>query len=213
MVGPCFLGRLRLPVHSFPVCTALPSPCTRRGSDALTVLTLPCGAASLGRTPQAPSGPPAFLTPLSTPTTRSGGPRQTLRKRTKTFPRCRLLQRSNPRRLHEPHSRGCITLQGVRSPCRSPWCPGYASPVAFGLHLLHRCHPRSAWLVRPSSAGMCPLQEAPSFAWRTNAGGEPRPKAEARHERKLEGVGSSAWFGAELGREPSTGVPSPTSGL
>jgi len=29
-----------------------------------------------------------------------------------------------------------------------------------------------------------------------NARGEPRPEAEARHERKLEGVGSSALFGA-----------------
>src|ERR671931_327098 len=30
----------------------------------------------------------------------------------------------------------------------------------------------------------------------SNAGGEPRPEAGARHERTLEGVGSSAWFGA-----------------
>src|SRR5713101_8452116 len=29
-----------------------------------------------------------------------------------------------------------------------------------------------------------------------NARGEPRPRAGARHERRLLGVGSSAWFGA-----------------
>jgi hypothetical protein len=31
--------------------------------------------------------------------------------------------------------------------------------------------------------------------WRPNAGGEPRPRAAARHERTLAGVGSSAWWG------------------
>jgi len=70
LVGPCCLCRLRLPVRPFPVCTALPSPRTLRGSDALAVLTLPCGGASLGLAPQAPSGPPTCLTPLSTPPTR-----------------------------------------------------------------------------------------------------------------------------------------------
>ena len=33
---------------------------------------------------------------------------------------------------------------------------------------------------------------------RPNAGGEPRPIAEATQERKLLGVGSSAWFGAAI---------------
>jgi hypothetical protein len=30
-----------------------------------------------------------------------------------------------------------------------------------------------------------------------SARGEPRPKAEARNERTLEGVGCSAWFGVD----------------
>jgi hypothetical protein len=54
--------------RSFPVCTALPSPSTMSGSDALTVLNLPFGGAYLGLAPQEPSGPPTFLTPLSTHT-------------------------------------------------------------------------------------------------------------------------------------------------
>jgi hypothetical protein len=67
--GPGCLCRLRLPVRPFPVCTALPAPSTMRGSDALPVLRLPCGGASLGLAPQEPSGPPTFLTLLSTPPT------------------------------------------------------------------------------------------------------------------------------------------------
>jgi len=39
------------------------------GSDALTVLGPPFEVAYLGLTPQEPSGPPKFLTLLSTPTT------------------------------------------------------------------------------------------------------------------------------------------------
>jgi hypothetical protein len=31
-----------------------------------------------------------------------------------------------------------------------------------------------------------------------NAGGEPRLEAEARYERTLEGVGSSAWLGSAM---------------
>ena len=34
--------------------------------------------------------------------------------------------------------------------------------------LLSRCPTREEWLVRPSSAGTCTLQEAPSFSWHTN---------------------------------------------
>jgi hypothetical protein len=70
MFGQCFLGRLRLPVRPFPLCTALPAPSPLSGSDALTVLRLPVGGASLGLAPQEPSGPPTFLTLRSTPTTR-----------------------------------------------------------------------------------------------------------------------------------------------
>jgi len=47
----------------------------------------------------------------------------------------------------------------------------YASTVSFGFTscFLHSCHTRYEWLVRPSSARTCTWQEAPSFAWRTNA--------------------------------------------
>ena len=34
-----------------------------------------------------------------------------------------------------------------------------------------------------------------------NARGEPRPMAEATQERKLLGVGSTAWFGVGLGQQ------------
>jgi hypothetical protein len=47
--------------------------------------------------------------------------------------------------------------------------------------------------VRPDSAGPCTLPEALRFAWRTNAGAQPRLGAGA--QRTLEGVGCSAWFG------------------
>jgi hypothetical protein len=44
-----------------------------------------------------------------------------------------------------------------------------------------------------------------------NAGGEPRPMAEATQERKLLGVGSSAWFGMvsvwDSGRLPPGRLP------
>jgi hypothetical protein len=36
----------------------------------------------------------------------------------------------------------------------------------------------------------------------SNAEGEPRPKAEARHERKLEGVGSTRWLGEQGHQSP-----------
>ena len=37
------------------------------------------------------------------------------------------------------------------------------------------------------------------FPWKPNAGGEPLPKAEARHERRLEAVGCTPLFGAGFG--------------
>src|SRR5713101_3297931 len=49
------------------------------------------------------------------------------------------------------------------------------------LHLLHIRNTWYGWLARPSPAGTCTLQEAPSFAWRTNAGPQARLKAAARH--------------------------------
>ena len=64
----------------------------------------------------------------------------------------------------------------------------YASPVSFGCGLLHRCNTRSAWLVRPYSAGLAPRKKTPRFTWRTNACGQPLPEAGA--QRTLEAVGS-----------------------
>jgi len=46
--------------------------------------------------------------------------------------------------------------------------PVYASIVSFGFRLLYNCNTRYEWLVRPCSPGTFTLQEAPSFAWRTN---------------------------------------------
>ena len=50
--------------------------------------------------------------------------------------------------------------------------------------------------MRPSSAGTCTLQEAPSCAWRTNAAPQPLPKAAARNERTLEAVGCRRLLGS-----------------
>jgi hypothetical protein len=44
----------------------------------------------------------------------------------------------------------------------------YASIVSFGFRLLYNCNTRYEWLVRPYSPGTSTLEEAPSFAWRTN---------------------------------------------
>jgi len=73
----------------------------------------------------------------------------------------------------------CMTLfnEAVSSfgecglPCglRDSLCPLQLSCSALHLCLLHSCNTRYEWLVRPYSAGTCTRQEAPSFAWRTNA--------------------------------------------
>ena len=52
-------------------------------------------------------------------------------------------------------------------------------------HLLHRCNTRYEWLVRPYSAGTCTLQEAPSFAWRTNARASAAAESGSEQERRL----------------------------
>ncbi len=46
--------------------------------------------------------------------------------------------------------------------------------------------------------GLAPFTTVPACPGAyPNAGGEPRPRAVARHERRLLGVGSSAWFGVQ----------------
>ena len=66
------------------------------------------------------------------------------------------------------NSRGCIKLQEVRTSLWPMSFPVYASIVSFGLRLLYNCNTRYEWLVRPYSPGTFTLEEAPSFAWRTN---------------------------------------------
>jgi len=68
MFGHCCLCRLHMPVHPFPLCTALPSPSTMSGSATLPALSLPGGGASRGCAPQEPSGSPKFRALLSTHT-------------------------------------------------------------------------------------------------------------------------------------------------
>ena len=124
---------------------------------------------------------PTFLTLLSTPTTLSGGPRQTLGTLTNTRPLGGLWSVHTiavcMSRDHGAVSsfRECGLSCGLRGTlwtlhlCRS------------AVPLLHRCHTRYRWLVRPSWQGLA-LQETPSFAWRTNASAQP----------PLEAVGCSA---------------------
>ena len=123
---------------------------------------------------------PKFLTLLSTPTTLSGGPRQTLGTLTNTRPLGRLLERSHHRRLHKLRSRGCLKLWRVRSLLRSPWYPVDASPGSFGclppLQMQHAVR----GVARPYPVGTSTPQETPSFAWRTNAGAHLLPEAGAR---------------------------------
>ncbi len=183
MAGPRVLGRRRPTVTPFPVWTALP-PSAYSGVIRLPMDHQPPSVRS-GRPPwcQESMGSPTFLTLLSLPA-RPCGPRQTLRPLALPLPLSGLPVRENRRRLPHPPSRGCPRLPGVRSPCRPPECPVDASSDSFGVfHLLHRCNTRYRWLASPSLAGTCTLQETPSFAWRTNASAQPRPKAGA--ERTL----------------------------
>ena len=73
--------------------------------------------------------------------------------------------------MSAPYFETSPKLQGVRSPLRSMWFPVYASVGSFGFPtLLPNRNTRYGWLVGPYPAGTLTLQEAPSFAWRTNAG-------------------------------------------
>ena len=59
-------------------------------------------------------------------------------------------------------------LQEVRASLWPVSFPVYASIVSFGFRLLYNCNTRYEWLVRPYSPGTSTMEEAPSFAWRTN---------------------------------------------
>jgi hypothetical protein len=140
----------------------------RRGGSGLPLLRgFPvCGSRAVSQAPTSFLPSPASGTARASPVLDASlhaypalrGPRPILGDLTTTIP------------LRECPYRGCLKLWGVRSPLRSTWYPVSASPLSFGFHLLHRCHTREEWWVRPASAGTCTRPEAPSFAWRTNAG-------------------------------------------
>jgi hypothetical protein len=65
-------------------------------------------------------------------------------------------------------ARGWIN-KGCPVPTAVGVIPVYASTDLFGFGVLSSsCNTRYEWLVRSCSAGTLTLQEAPSFAWRTN---------------------------------------------
>ena len=150
------------PVDGSPVRRVLPVDLTSERSSALLSEPPPWVF------PQEPPGPPKFSTLLSTHTALfvdPGRPSGTSPKRSL----CVGFWHVNTIAICLPLLRGCVKLQGVRSPLRSLWFPVYASAGSFGFTtLLSNCNTRYGWLVGPYPAGTLTLQEAPSFAWRTN---------------------------------------------
>ena len=65
-----------------------------------------------------------------------------------------------------------------------------AKPAAIGCRA-----PEAAINEEPSECVSLPYSDELT----PNARGEPRPRAGAKHERRLLGVGSSAWFGVQGG--------------
>ena len=135
---------------------------------------MPCGWLFLipvsGREP---AGSPKFLTLLCTPPTLlvdPGRPSEISSKQRRSL--CIGFWGVNTIAL-------CLTLfyEAVSSfgecglPCglRGSLCTLQLFRSALHQCFLHSCNTRYEWLVRPSSAGTFTLQEAPSFAWRTNA--------------------------------------------
>ena len=160
---------------------------------AWLIIRMPCDIAF---PLQEPDGLPKFLTLLSTHPTLfvdPGRPSGISPKRSlcvgfwgvQPLAICMMLAHGAVSRVRE---------SGLPCGLRGSLCPLRRCCSAV-LCLLHRCNTRYEWLVRPYSAGTCTLQEAPSFAWRTNARDEPLPKAGATQERTLEAVGCSALFG------------------
>ena len=66
---PWLIGHFERTDRSFPLCTALPAPSTLSGSRRPDRPQPPCRRGLPGAPPQEPSGPPKFLTLLSTHTT------------------------------------------------------------------------------------------------------------------------------------------------
>src|SRR5712691_13377618 len=76
------------------------------------------------------------------------------------------------------------------SPSKRDWaCPGTAARHRWPQRVVKSSHRRQG-CSRDLSIG----NHLPSLS--PNAGGEPRPRAGARYERRLLGVGSTAWLGA-----------------
>ena len=166
-----------------PLSTASPRgrlsrpPSTTSGSDVRAALGAPREATYLGCS-QDPLGPPKFSTLLSTHTALfvdPGRPSGTSPSRSL----CVGFWHVNTIAICIQLLRGCLKLQGVRSPLRSMWFPVSASAGSFGFTtLLSNCNTRYGWLVGPYPAGTLTLQEAPSFAWRTN--GQLSPASQMR---------------------------------
>ena len=78
----------------------------------------------------------------------------------------------------------CLVLGALCLGCLSSW-------MSFALEAGHR---GSRGTQRFSSCTDLPLSWSSRAPWAPNARGEPRPRAAARHERRLLGVGSSAMF-------------------
>src|SRR5712691_3408947 len=78
------------------------------------------------------------------------------------------------------------------SPSKRDWaCPGTAARHRWPQRVVKSSHRRQG-CSRDLSIG----NHLPSLS--PNAGGEPRPRAGARYERRLLGVGSTAWLGRIL---------------
>jgi hypothetical protein len=174
-VGPILHVRAMFPVQTASACPPLSSVSGSPGSEYDGRICRPHGPR-----PSFRSGLPGTRTPETVRASQVldaslhayhalGGPRQTLGKLTQTLPWCRLLVRSTHRRLDEPRSRGCLTLQGMRSPLRSTWCPVYASPVSFGFTSFTDATLGTGGWLGLTRWGTFTPQATPSFAWRTNA--------------------------------------------
>ena len=161
-------ARRGLPTEGLSVAGRLRPTSVSRFPLAWLKIRMPCALAL----PQSePDGSPKFLTLLSTHPTlfvdpgRPSGrsPKRVLCVgfwRVNTIAICILLVTRLSQALEE-----C----GLPCGLHGSLCTLQLSRSALHRSFLHSCNTRYEWLVRPSSVGTCTPQEAPSFAWRTNA--------------------------------------------
>lgn len=136
MPGTCFLCRLQITVHRFPLWSALPPLSTISGSDSRKVFGVPPGTTYLEQSrnlsdlPSSqrlyPYMPRSLWTPTDLQDLTFSGPFVLASGTLTPWPSASFL-------------RGCIKLQGVRSPLRPTWFPGYASHGSFGLGASSPC--------------------------------------------------------------------------